>query len=236
MLTQNHQGETPADVLARVSKSAVGGGAGPRGGHSHGDGRQIHWLPPKVRSKIIEGSKGSPRRNLLARIKENPKFREACMMVLPFFVFWGIGVTLDIEVDYLVKLFMFVCIYIVVNLSAMVTFDERYMPLIYIHFSCLCPVKSNYCRVMNFLPLGIYLSTKFWMYYTWFAYVSVFVSPFATVFFMTSSVGLWYNFLKSWKSDPGTVSHFNTNCRGAVYPSLLCSCRFAPARRSSTGQ
>jgi len=184
MLTQNHQGETPADVLARVSKSAVGGGAGPRGGHSHGDGRQIHWLPPKVRSKIIEGSKGSPRRNLLARIKENPKFREACMMVLPFFVFWGIGVTLDIEVDYLVKLFMFVCIYIVVNLSAMVTFDER---------------------VMNFLPLGIYLSTKFWMYYTWFAYVSVFVSPFATVFFMTSSVGLWYNFLKSWKSDPGTV-------------------------------
>uniref|UniRef100_A0AAY4D4U7 Palmitoyltransferase n=1 Tax=Denticeps clupeoides TaxID=299321 RepID=A0AAY4D4U7_9TELE len=38
------------------------------------------------------------------------------------------------------------------------------------------------------LPLGIYLATKFWMYITWFY-----------------CVALFYNFGKSWKSDPGII-------------------------------
>ena len=60
-------------------------------------------------------------------------------------------------------------------------------------------------RLMNFLPLGIYMSTKAWIYYTWFAYVTLVVSPLSTVAFVLSSTGLWYNFLKAWRADPGIV-------------------------------
>ncbi|KAG8238511.1 hypothetical protein J437_LFUL017810 [Ladona fulva] len=58
------------------------------------------------------------------------------------------------------------------------------------------------------LPL---LSTKenyqyFWMYVTWFVWISRFVSPWITIAFGISSVLLWYTFLKSWRGDPGVVS------------------------------
>ena len=49
---------------------------------------------------------------------------------------------------------------------------------------------------MNFLPIGIYMATKIWMYITWFQYIQAYVSPQTTVFFMTASLGLWYNFIK----------------------------------------
>jgi len=191
MSVQNHQGETPADVLVKVSKSAVGGGAGAgrpqqHKGHSHGgDTGQVHWLPFKVRGKIMEGAKVNKRwATPLHRLRDNPKFREISMMVVPFIVFWGIGFTLDVGVDYLVKLGMFVLLYLFINGSAMFAFDDR---------------------LMNFLPIGIYMSTKIWMYLTWFQYIQLYVSPQATIFFMTASLGLWYNFIKAWKSDPGTV-------------------------------
>ena len=51
-----------------------------------------------------------------------------------------------------VKLGLFTLLYIFVNGTSVLTFDER---------------------LMNFLPLGIYFATKFWVYYTWFAYVQV---------------------------------------------------------------
>jgi len=132
----------------------------------------------------MEGARTNVRKNCVTNIRDNPKFREMSMMVVPFIVFWGIGFTLDVDVDYLVKLGMFVLLYLFINGSAMLTFDDR---------------------LMNFLPLGIYMATKIWMYYTWIQYVSAFVAPLTTAFFMTSSLGLWYNFLKAWKSDPGTV-------------------------------
>uniref|UniRef100_A0A4W3ICA4 Palmitoyltransferase n=1 Tax=Callorhinchus milii TaxID=7868 RepID=A0A4W3ICA4_CALMI len=44
------------------------------------------------------------------------------------------------------------------------------------------------------LPLGIYLATKFWMYVTWFFWL-----------WTDILLSLFYNFGKSWKSDPGVI-------------------------------
>ena len=70
------------------------------------------------------------------------------MLGMPALVIWGIGSTFEADVDYLVKFGLFALLYIAVNGISMLTFDER---------------------LMNFLPLGIYMSTKAWIYYTWFA-------------------------------------------------------------------
>lgn len=143
----------------------------------------VHWLPMRVRNKLTEGQE-KKRRNALQKVTENRRFREVCMLSMPFLVFWAVGSTLELEVDYLVKFGLFALIYILVNGTSVLTFDDR---------------------LMNFLPLGIYLSTKAWIYYTWFTYVTLVVSPLSTVIFVLSSTGLWYNFLKSWRSDPGIV-------------------------------
>ena len=104
------------------------------------------------------------------------------MLSMPLFVIWSIGSILDRELDYLVKLGLFVVVYLVVNGTSMLTFDER---------------------LMNFLPLGIYFATKFCVYYTWFLYIQLYVSPLTTVTFVLGGSALWYCFWKAWKSDPG---------------------------------
>ena len=104
------------------------------------------------------------------------------MLSMPFFVIWSIGTILDLEMDYLVKMGLFVVVYLVVNGTSILTFDER---------------------LMNFLPLGIYFATKICVYYTWFLYIQLYVSPLTTVTFVLGGTALWYCFWKAWKSDPG---------------------------------
>ena len=157
----NTAGETPACVLARVSRSGAGAGV-------------VHWLPAKVRARLQDqGERKS--RNALKRVTENKRFREVSMLCMPALVIWGIGSTLELGVDYLVKLGLFTLLYIFVNGVSILTFDDR---------------------LMSFLPLGIYLSTKLWIYYTWFSYITQVVSPLVTVLFVLASTGLWYNFLQ----------------------------------------
>ena len=177
----NQAGETPHDTLLRVSRSSVGGGGDTGRGHCNNSG-VVHWLPLKVRNKLVESSKVKLRRNHFQKLKENSKFREGCMLSMPLFVIWSIGSILDRELDYLVKLGLFVVVYLVVNGTSMLTFDER---------------------LMNFLPLGIYFATKFCVYYTWFLYIQLYVSPLTTVTFVLGGSALWYCFWKAWKSDPG---------------------------------
>jgi len=176
----NQAGETPADLLEKVSKNSVGGKSG----------ATIHWLPTKIRLKLSEDSGSSKTRGgegllgMMRRFKLSAKMRQWVMIVFPFIVIGAIGYILELEMDYLVKLGLFVLLYLFVNGTTMLTFDER---------------------LMNFLPLGIYFSTKAWLYFTWFNYIHLVVSPITTVLFVLGSSGLWYNFFMAWKSDPGTV-------------------------------
>ena len=199
----NHAGETPHDTLLRVSKSAVGNGGTGGGGdcatkRNCNDGScntgVVHWLPVRVRNKIVDGSKLKLRKTYFQKLKENSKFREGCMLSMPFFVIWSIGTILDLEMDYLVKMGLLVLVYLVVNGTSILTFDER---------------------LMNFLPLGIYFATKICVYYTWFLYIQLYVSPLTTVTFVLGGTALWYCFWKAWKSDPGR--RFAVVCVGWMF-------------------
>ena len=193
----NMEGLTPQDLLVKVSRSAVGAGAnGACGDNSRGGCQDkaggcsknvgvVQWLPLKVRNKIFKGSEPLNRRkNPWQKLKENEKFREGCMLSMPWLVIWAVGSVLDLDLDYLVKLGLFVLVYLFVNGTSMLTFDDR---------------------LMNFLPLGIYFATKFWVYYTWFAYIQVFMSPLNTVLYVLAGTGLCYSFYKAWRSDPGII-------------------------------
>ena len=194
----NLSGLTPYDLLMKVSKSAVGsgtpasnGGCKDKTGGCNDNGRCkdksgiVHWLPLKVRQKISEGARvNTQRKNPWQRLKGNDRFREGCMMSMPFIVIWAFGSILDVEYDWLIKLGLFTLLYIFVNGTSVLTFDDR---------------------LMNFLPLGIYFATKFWVYYTWFAYVQMFVSPINTVMFVLTGTLLWFSFYRAWRSDPGIV-------------------------------
>jgi len=178
-MISNQAGEKPLDLLDKVSKSAVGGKSG----------SVIHWLPSKIRLRLTEESGVKERSDrglvgLLNKFKFSARMREWVMICFPFIVMGAIGYILELELDYLVKLGLFVVLYLFVNGTTMFTFDER---------------------LMNFLPLGIYFSTKAWLYYTWFKFIQLVVSPLTTVVFVLGSSGLWYNFLLAWKCDPGTV-------------------------------
>ena len=43
------------------------------------------------------------RRNPWQRLKRNDRFREGCMMSMPFVVIWAFGAILDVELDWLVS-------------------------------------------------------------------------------------------------------------------------------------
>jgi hypothetical protein len=47
---------------------------------------------------------------------------------------------------------------------------------------------------------------QFWMYVTWFVWISPHVDLWLSVVFMLSSGVLWYNFLRAWRGDPGVLS------------------------------
>jgi len=176
LTTANRAGESPLDLLAKVSRSAAAG--------SGKAAAVVQWLPARIRTKMEEGSGRAVRRNAVRRLADTPRVKEASMLFLPFIVIWAFGSILDCQLDYLVKLGLFVVLYIFVNGTSILTFDDR---------------------LMNFLPLGIYMSTKLWMYYTWFAYIQMFVSPLCTVAFVLGGTGLWVSFLRAWRADPGVV-------------------------------
>ena len=106
------------------------------------------------------------------------------MVSLPFILFWAVGVILQIQVDYLIKLGLFALVYIYSNLMHEFVFDDR---------------------LFNVLPLSIYFCNKFFFYITWMFFVTPYVHSLTTVVFLAFSACLWYNFLKAWKGDPGII-------------------------------
>ena len=47
------------------------------------------------------------------------------MVSLPFILFWSVGMILQIQVDYLIKLGLFVVIYVYTNVVSEFVFDDR---------------------------------------------------------------------------------------------------------------
>lgn len=108
-----------------------------------------------------------------------------CMVGTPFMAFYIAGAILSTNLIILIKIFLLVCLYVVIHYVGQILYDDRLMAL---------------------LPLSIYLSTKMWFYFTWIIYFMPFTSTLTTLVFLGSSTLLWYCFLKSWLGDAGVVS------------------------------
>ncbi|XP_063223420.1 palmitoyltransferase Hip14 isoform X2 [Bacillus rossius redtenbacheri] len=142
------------------------------------------WLGKKVLDKVYEMS-AAKRRNPCYRITRDKRLRYWCMVATPFLAFYAIGIVLQSDLLYLVKFGLLVAGYLLVYLLSQVLFDDR---------------------LMNLLPMSIYLATKFWMYVTWFVWIMPHVDLWLTGAFVACSLLLWYNFVRAWRGDPGVLT------------------------------
>ncbi|KAK6619516.1 hypothetical protein RUM43_012273 [Polyplax serrata] len=160
----NNQGITPCNMILK-DKSPL-------------------WVGTKVLEKIKEEIPSSG--YFLQRVTKDKRLRYWCMLATPFFGFYIIGLVMQSNQDYLVKLGLILLFYIVIHFAGKVFFDDR---------------------LINVLPMSLYLATKFWMYITWCLYIAPKCSFLLTVAFISSSLLLWFYFLKSWKGDPGVIAY-----------------------------
>ncbi|XP_016125763.1 palmitoyltransferase ZDHHC17-like, partial [Sinocyclocheilus grahami] len=131
-------------------------------------------------------AKGYDSPSYLKRLKMDKEFRQKVMLGTPFLVIWLVGFIADLDIDsWLIKGGMYAAMWLVVQFLSKSFFDHS---------------------MHSALPLGIYLATKFWMYITWFYWFWNDL-PFVTIHlpFLLNSLALFYNFGKSWKSDPGII-------------------------------
>lgn len=123
--------------------------------------------------------------NVISVLSFLQRLRWWCMVGTPFMAFYIAGSILGTNLIILIKLFLLVCLYIVLHYAGQILYDDRLMAL---------------------LPLSIYLSTKLWMYFTYFIYVMPFAGILTTAVFLLSSLWLWYCFLKCWLGDAGVIT------------------------------
>ncbi|XP_015416816.1 PREDICTED: palmitoyltransferase ZDHHC17 isoform X2 [Myotis davidii] len=131
-------------------------------------------------------AKGYDNPSFLRKLKADKEFRQKVMLGTPFLVIWLVGFIADLNIDsWLIKGLMYGGVWATVQFLSKSFFDHS---------------------MHSALPLGIYLATKFWMYVTWFFW---FWNDLNFLFihlpFLANSVALFYNFGKSWKSDPGII-------------------------------
>lgn len=160
----NHRGDTPLSML-QSHLNAV-------------------WVGSKIIEKVKEAANNKSK-NFLFSFTKDKRVRWWCMVGTPFIAFYLAGLILGASFLILIKIFLLLCLYIVLNYAGQVLYDDRLMVL---------------------LPLSIYLSTKMWMYFTWFIYILPYTSLLINFVFLISSGILWYCFLKSWLGDAGVVS------------------------------
>ncbi|XP_076063754.1 palmitoyltransferase Hip14 [Oratosquilla oratoria] len=145
--------------------------------------RKTAWVDKKLLDKIQESQKS--KRSICHKISNDKNIGYWSMMCTPFLVFYVIGLVLQIGQNYLVKLGLFVLLYLAVYGISKLTYDERLMTL---------------------TPMALYLATKFWCYVTWVLYVHEYAGLQLTVVFFVSSLLLWYNFIRAWRGDPGVIT------------------------------
>ncbi|KAL4659567.1 palmitoyltransferase ZDHHC17-like [Arapaima gigas] len=127
-------------------------------------------------------------------------FRQKVMLGTPFLVIWLVGFVADLDIhSWPIKGLMYLALWITVQFLSKSFFDHS---------------------MHSALPLGIYLATKFWMYITWVfwfwndilftvelpcSFSQITCRSNVAVVSSWTNVALFYNFGKSWKSDPGII-------------------------------
>ena len=187
----NRNRERPIDIIDRYAA-----GPGPLGGKKDKKQQQAFVLNKRVYERMNAASPSATpppagaassafrRNNPVARLLRNRNLRLGCTYVAPLFVFYYVCAVLNTSLDYLVKLFLFALLYIALFFASGHIFDER-LPLV--------------------LPLSIGVGTKVWYHIIWFTHLHRHAGALATVSFVAGASCLWYNFVMTWRSDPGTV-------------------------------
>ncbi|EEC04140.1 zinc finger protein, putative [Ixodes scapularis] len=168
-----------------------------------------------ITDQLLEAEKKREvrQRNFLVRIIRDKTLKYWAMFSSPFVVFYVIGLVLDSQETHLVKFGLLFIMGCVTAFLSRFLFDER---------------------VMNVLPMSVYMATKFWMYVTWITDLWSYVGGFwANAGFAVSSVPLFYSFYKSWRSDPGIISA-NTQQKYRTIVELAERDGFDPALFCST--
>lgn len=122
------------------------------------------------------------------------KFNEQTLSIIIVLVaFYAIGSILDSHMIYAAKLCCLLIGYII-----------------------MYKLNRTYKSVSKTLPVSIYFATKFWMYITWVFWLLPIVSFWCSIgFFVTTSL-LWYNFMFSWKGNPGYVPNTKIDQYAAI--------------------
>lgn len=168
-----------------------------------------------ITDQLLEAEKKREvrQRNFLVRIIRDKTLKYWAMFSSPFVVFYVIGLVLDSQETHLVKFGLLFIMGCATAFLSRFLFDER---------------------VMNVLPMSVYMATKFWMYVTWITDLWSYVGGFwANAGFAVSSAPLFYSFYKSWRSDPGIISA-NTQQKYRTIVELAERDGFDPALFCST--
>uniref|UniRef100_A0A0A9YIY7 Palmitoyltransferase n=3 Tax=Lygus hesperus TaxID=30085 RepID=A0A0A9YIY7_LYGHE len=143
------------------------------------------WVGKKVLEKVTEHSSVSQKDTICHRIKSDKRLRYYTMVSTPFVMFYLVGMTLQSSLPYPAKTVIL------------------FIAALFLHFSTRCVFDD---RLVNILPMSVYLATKFWFYMTWVLWLSPAMPLMTSLVFLSLSLLLWHFFLKSWKGDPGVVA------------------------------
>ncbi|XP_078332634.1 palmitoyltransferase ZDHHC17-like isoform X1 [Crassostrea virginica] len=130
--------------------------------------------------------RGLDHQNFFNRFSKNKDTRKKVMWWFPFFAVYVIGAIPELSVPWYYKLLLALLTAGIWRFCQMFFFDDR---------------------LMNIIPVSVYLSSKFMMYFTWFFYLIPYVEMTwtKTILFWLNTVLLCYNFYMSWMTDPGFI-------------------------------
>lgn len=143
-------------------------------------------LPSVVRKlRLAMEQQDTKNSNCLSRFYRNKETRRRVMWVFPFIALFVVGYIPEMTAPVFTKI-----LYVLLAAAA---------------YFCLRTFFFDE-RMMNIVPLPLYLATKVWMYYTWFFYCIPYVDSMKlNILFTINTVLLTYNFVKAWKCDPGFI-------------------------------
>ncbi|CAF0707847.1 unnamed protein product [Brachionus calyciflorus] len=121
----------------------------------------------------------------ISRNKETKKF---FTRLYPFFVLYYLIFVLEMQAHWLAKIFFFGLVYGITYIFRMLFFD-RWMT--------------------RYVPMAIATAFITWLYITWFIYFRpiVFEFSFYSISFLFVTTLSWYNFYKSYVTDPGSLGN-----------------------------
>ncbi|XP_005106609.1 palmitoyltransferase ZDHHC17 [Aplysia californica] len=134
--------------------------------------------------RAMQATAQATKQSFLGKYAADKIFRRRVCYVFPFIALFLIGYIPEMSVAWGYKLLMFIPFAAATHYTMKHFVDED---------------------AANTIPLAVYLSTKFWMYFTWLFYLLPYFGsdPTIHIIFTLNTLLLSFNFWKAWRTDPG---------------------------------